>query len=101
MFLFDIDNFTCYNDMYRLPKGDKILAKLGEVILSCLRKTGCSRSEQSAAGLRGEGVSKPSKPRLHQGLVCWPLRQRGVAATPNTLYGFMKRTISGRFFKFI
>jgi diguanylate cyclase (GGDEF)-like protein len=34
----DIDNFKEYNDRYGHLEGDKVLARLGEIIKSCLRK---------------------------------------------------------------
>lgn len=39
LILMDIDDFKHYNDTYGHPEGDKVLARLGEVIRGCLRKT--------------------------------------------------------------
>jgi diguanylate cyclase (GGDEF)-like protein/PAS domain S-box-containing protein len=39
LLLLDVDNFKIYNDTYGHLAGDKVLAKLGEVIRSSIRKT--------------------------------------------------------------
>ena len=38
LLLLDVDNFKHYNDTYGHLEGDKVLAQLGRVILSCMRK---------------------------------------------------------------
>jgi diguanylate cyclase (GGDEF)-like protein len=38
MLLMDVDDFKHFNDTYGHLEGDKVLTKLGEVILGCLRK---------------------------------------------------------------